>query len=197
MSVGPLTAARAGFQALYEQHLPAVLAYALRRAASEADAEDVAAETFAIAWRRADAIPDEPLPWLYGVARRVLANQRRSGRRRAGLLERLRLHTRSAEQQIAGGGPAVDALATLDPDDQELLRLVAWEELSHGEIGVVLGVTANAVAIRLHRARKRYAAAYDAITSNTSNRVKESADWRTSKGVTGRTVGTWRHEETR
>lgn len=195
MSAGlPLNAARAEFEALYERHVRAVLAYALRRAATEADAEDVVADTFAIAWRRADAIPDAPLPWLYGVARRVLANQRRSGRRRAGLLERLRLHGRPDAERATGEGPAVDALARLGPDDQELLRLVAWEELSHGEIAVVLGITPNAVAIRLHRARKRYAAIYAGMTSGS---VKESgASW-TSGGVTGRTVGTWRHEETR
>lgn len=158
----------AAFAVLVETHERAVLAYALRRATTHADAEDAAAETWAIAWRRRDVLPDDPLPWLYATARRVLANQHRGGRRRLALLQRLR--GRLDPTAIADpGGPSgpdpvvVEALARLRPDDAELLRLVAWEELEHARIAAILGVTANAVAIRLHRARARFAEVYREI----------------------------------
>ncbi len=77
------------FDALFEAHYRDVLRYVLRRAPL-ASAEDVLAETFLVAWRRSEQIPDDPLPWLLGVARRVLANQRRGELRRDALLGRLR-----------------------------------------------------------------------------------------------------------
>ena len=137
-----------------------VLAYALRRAMTEADAEDAAAETFAIAWRKIDVVPADALPWLLAVARRVLANQHRSGRRRAWLIEKLERHARPAPElpatDLPDDGPAIAALARLRGDDQELLRLVAWEELDQQTIAAMFGISPNAVAIRLHRARKRF-----------------------------------------
>ena len=160
----PDDARRARFDALFEATHRNVLAYCLRRVREPADAEDAAAETYAIAWRRLGDIPaGVELPWLYGVARRVLANQRRSAERRGGLLDRL-LHRAPAFAEPPGvdddDGPAIRALATLRPDDREVLRLVAWEALDHGEVATVLGISANAVAIRLHRARRRFAEAY-------------------------------------
>lgn len=151
------------FAELVRAHERAVLAYALRRTRTMADAEDAAAETWTIAWRRRDSLPADALPWLFATARRVLANQHRGGRRRHALLERLRgrapvevTETRLGEPE----GPVTRALEQLRPDDRELLRLVAWEELDHARIAVVLGISPNAVAIRLHRARARFAAAY-------------------------------------
>ena len=80
------------FRELFNSSYHHVLGYALRRAASRDDAADVVAETFLVAWRRLDDLPSEALtrPWLYGVARRVLANQRRSTGRRELLAARLR-----------------------------------------------------------------------------------------------------------
>lgn len=156
----------AAFATLVEDHERAVLAYALRRAATSADAEDAAAETWATAWRRRDALPDDPLPWLYATARRVLANQHRGGRRRTALLERLRGHGRSSSGGVLLGEPrsaVTEALERLRPGDAELLRLVAWEELGHARIAASLGISVNAVAIRLHRARARFATAYAAV----------------------------------
>jgi RNA polymerase sigma factor (sigma-70 family) len=154
------TSPLARFDALFTEHQRPVLAYAMRRTQTLADAEDVAAETFAIAWRKIEAVPaEEPLPWLYAVARRVLANHRRGNGRR----ERLAalLHVEDVATPMHAGedrdGPAFAALASLSPADQELLRLVAWEELGNQQIAAVLGITANAVAIRLHRARSRLA----------------------------------------
>ncbi len=146
----------ATFAALFEAHFEPLLAYARRRSPQLSDAEDLVADTFLVAWRRLDRLPARPeehLPWLYGVARRVLANQRRGAGRRTRLLQRLR-----SSFAVPSAGVTVDvgaALAALPELDQEVLRLIAWESLTHAEVGLVLGISANAVAIRLHRARKR------------------------------------------
>lgn len=145
---------------LFQAHERRVLAYAMRRTPSLADAEDAASETFSIAWRKIELAPGDALPWLLSIARRVISNQRRGRRRRAWLLLKLERHA-SAESAIlperdGSDGPALAALARLRNDDQEILRLVAWDELDHRAVGLVLGITPNAVAIRLHRARKRF-----------------------------------------
>jgi RNA polymerase sigma-70 factor (ECF subfamily) len=145
------------FRELFERHYGAISAYADRRCPS-ADADDVVAETFAVAWRRLDAVPtDDALPWLYSVARKVLANQRRSQRRWFGLLDRLRSEQPGAAREPRDGAPVVDALRRLKPDEREVLLLAAWEGLSHREIGLALGASENAIGIRVHRARKRLA----------------------------------------
>jgi RNA polymerase sigma-70 factor (ECF subfamily) len=157
----------ARFERLYAEHGRAVLAYAVRRATDAQDAADVVAETFLVAWRRFDAVPDGEAArlWLYGVARRTLANQQRSERRRQALAERLRRELPSA---LADGSlPAADtgairsALSTLGPDDQEILRLCGWEELAPAQIATVLGISRIAARRRLHRARRRLRAALE------------------------------------
>jgi len=154
------------FEELFAEHGRAVLAYALRRCPNPSDAEDAVAETFTVAWRRLTRVPPggEARPWLYGVCRRVIANQRRGEARRWRLLGRLTQHEPAIRTNATEGsgrsGPAIEALGQLRGDDQELLRLVAWEGLSHGEIATVLGITPNAVAIRLHRARHRFEAEF-------------------------------------
>src|SRR5947209_4298941 len=79
---------RGAFEELFTAHYWAVRGYVLRRDASAV--EDTVAETFLVAWRRLDSLSDDPLPWLLGVARRVLANQQRAERRRTALTARLR-----------------------------------------------------------------------------------------------------------
>jgi RNA polymerase sigma-70 factor (ECF subfamily) len=146
------------FRTVFESHYGAVRAYALRRCPVAPDAEDVVAETFTVAWRRLEQVPeDAPLPWLYGVARRVLANQRRGERRWLALLERLRQQPADVPTPEFDGPPVVEALRGLRPDDQEILRLAAWEGLSHAEIATALGISTNAATIRVHRARRRLA----------------------------------------
>lgn len=150
------------FTVLFQQTHAALLAYAVRRVADPTDAADVVAEAFLVAWRRIDEVPDGPeaRPWMFGVARRVLANAQRGDRRRLALADRLRL-------EIAEAVPAPDVATTtdveramhrLDEDDQEVLRLTAWEQLARDEIALVLGVSRGAVRMRLHRARRRLAA---------------------------------------
>lgn len=154
------------FARIYEAHYRSVLAYARRRCFSPADADEIVSETFLTAWRRLDVIPagDEALPWLFAVARRVIANHRRANRRRTDLGTRLAQQPEVGEAAIDAALVAgddqrrvLDALARLKHDDQELLRLVTWEALSHRHIGKVLGCTEAAVAVRLHRARARLA----------------------------------------
>ena len=183
----------ARFDALFTAHQRHVLAYALRRTQAPADAEDVAAETFTIAWRKIDAVPAaEPLPWLYAVARRVLANHRRGNGRRERLAALLRVEDvatpiRAGEER---DGPAFTALASLSPADQELLRLVAWEELGNQQIAAVLGITPNAVAIRLHRARARFA---DALARESPpDDLKYLDPNRTSADVKGTNSAAWK-----
>ena len=183
----------ARFDALFTEHQRHVLAYAMRRTRTLADAEDVAAETFTIAWRKFDAIPTEaPLPWLYAVARRVLANHRRGNGRRERLAALLRVEDVATPLRAGDDhdGPAFVALATLSPADQELLRLVAWEELGNQQIAEVLGITPNAVAIRLHRARARYA---DALArTRDSDDLKHLDPSRTSGEMKGTNDAAWK-----
>src|SRR5215218_3467894 len=133
----PRASRLARFDTLFTAHQRHVLAYARRRTQTWADAEDVAAETLSIAWRRFDSIPEsDPLLWLYAVARRVLANHHR-GRGRRERLAAL-LHVRDIPTPLRAGedldGPAFAALASLSGSDQEILRLVAWEELRNQAI---------------------------------------------------------------
>ncbi|MFC8597840.1 RNA polymerase sigma factor [Isoptericola sp. NPDC057191] len=150
----------ARFTALFEATHRPLLAYAVRRVADPADAADVVAEAFLIAWRRIEEVPVGPdaRPWMFGVARRVLANLHRGERRRLALADRLRAEV--AETFPGPDAPGSDverALGRLGEQDQELLRLVAWEQLARDEIALVLGITRASVRVRLHRARRRLA----------------------------------------
>jgi RNA polymerase sigma factor (sigma-70 family) len=160
------------FTALYRAHYAPVLRYACRRADPEL-ARDVAAETFLVAWRRIASVPADPaqaLPWLYGVARLVLANSDRSRRR----CDHLTLRLVHAAEPGAGQAPDLadavterarlrQALERLPATDQEALRLVGWEELDLAGAAAAMGCTRSAMAVRLHRARHRMARALAAI----------------------------------
>jgi RNA polymerase sigma factor (sigma-70 family) len=149
------------FGQLYRDQARAILAYALRRVDDPEDAADVVAETFLVAWRRLDEVPGDAGAklWLFGVARRVIANRHRAERRRTRLGERLAesLRTELATQPAPAGeaAEALRAIGGLDDDDRELLLLVSWEELSPGEVAKVLGISSLAARSRLHRARRR------------------------------------------
>jgi RNA polymerase sigma factor (sigma-70 family) len=187
------TSPLARFDALFAFHQRSVLAYAMRRTQTVADAEDVAAETFTIAWRKIDTVPvGEPLPWLYAVARRVLANHHRGNGRRDRLAALLRVDDVATPMRAGEDldGPVFVALGSLSPADQELLRLVAWEELGNQQIAAVLGITPNAVAIRLHRARARFA---DALARESrDDDLKYLDPSRTSDEVKGTNRAAWK-----
>ena len=153
------------FQETYRAHQRHVLAYFLRRT-DATSARDGAAETFLVAWRRIDDVPtgDSTLPWLYGVSRKVLANQRRSRDRLAALSMKLTTVGEPAEPspevvvlRRAEDEEMLDAVARLRPEDQEVIRLAVWEELPHAQVGEAIGTSAHAITQRLHRITKQLA----------------------------------------
>ncbi|OJU84652.1 MAG: hypothetical protein BGO11_11255 [Solirubrobacterales bacterium 70-9] len=154
---------RGRFEACFDQHYLAIFAFAARRVAAGESAEDVVADTFAIAWRRRDRIPDPALPWLYAIAANVIANQRRSTGRRRNLDQRLaeeagvRPHGGDPADSLAGRDELAAAFAGLAEADRELLRLVAWEGLSARDAALVVGCSPGAARVRLHRARRKLA----------------------------------------
>jgi RNA polymerase sigma-70 factor, ECF subfamily len=166
-------AAEAQFARLYSDYGRDVLAYVLPRAAGPEDAADVVAETFLVAWRRARDIPAGPHArlWLFGVARRVLANQRRGQSRRTRLAERLRDESVAAEATQPGPSRSdravLRALERLSKDDRELLLLAGWEELRSAQIARVLEISTVAARTRLHRARQRLRAELAAEEEDT------------------------------
>jgi RNA polymerase sigma-70 factor, ECF subfamily len=149
------------FRRVYAATFGPLLAYAIRRVEQPADAADIVAETFLVAWRRRREIPaeGEARLWLYGVARRVLANHHRGLARRERLGQRLRQRLMSFAPDPATEVPerlAVRAaLARLGELDREVLLLTAWEGLEPREAAVVLDVSPAAVRTRLSRARAR------------------------------------------
>ncbi len=144
------------FSALYEDSYGAIHAYACRRAGSEA-ADEIAAETFLVAWRTFDALPAEPLPWLYGVARNVVLrhhNERARRQQAWAALERDRSWSPLGSED--GGAPGLrEAWERLSAADREVLALVAWEQLSVADAARAVGCSAPVFSVRLHRARRR------------------------------------------
>jgi RNA polymerase sigma-70 factor (ECF subfamily) len=149
-------------EACFECNYRDVAAYCLRRLPRE-DAEEAVADVFAVAWRRIGDLPPPPEDrlWLFGTARRVVANQLRAARRRDRLLARLRSEP-AAPLSHEVGGDVGRALAALSKADRELLLLSAWEGLSPAEIAEVIGRPAPVVSTRLYRARSRFAHVYEA-----------------------------------
>jgi RNA polymerase sigma-70 factor, ECF subfamily len=149
---------RTRFEALYREHCGAVRAFVHRRVASAA-ADDVVSEVFVVAWRRLDQAPPDELPWLLGIARGVLANQRRGDARRLALRDRLTASVVTGFEHgpdWSGGESEVwRAFGSLSQRDQELLLLVAWDGLDRAQAASVLGVGTAAFSVRLHRARRR------------------------------------------
>lgn len=139
---------------------PDLLAYLQRRVGVD-DAPDLLGETMVVAWRRIDDLPAEPeraRMWLFGIARGTLLNHARGERRRWALADRLRGHARTdaAGPAADDGADVRDAIARLEPDAAELVRLVHWEQLSLTEAADVLGIPAST-------ARGRYAKAKDQL----------------------------------
>jgi RNA polymerase sigma-70 factor (ECF subfamily) len=159
---------KARLEDLFAAHSVSVVAYARRRS-DPATADDVLSEVFAVAWRRLDEVPADAGPWLLACARRVLANIRRTERRRLALLDRLRTATPQIGPGLPARGSAIGpALASLSERDREAVLLVAWEGLSAQEAAVVLGCSTRTFSVRIHRARKRLLAALQGQEASTS-----------------------------
>lgn len=132
--------------------------YLLRRMGPD-DASDAFSETLLVIWRRLEEVPSSnPLPWCYGVARRVASNHRRGRKRHLQLVERLEREPPPAPPEEHADPELEAALATLSSSDRELLHLWAWEGLEPRDIATVTGLTVNAATLRLSRARKKLAA---------------------------------------
>jgi RNA polymerase sigma-70 factor (ECF subfamily) len=165
------------FEHIYEDYSLRILAYCIRRADHEG-AADACSETFLVAWRRFDQIPPEPktLPYLYGVAARVLANQRRS------LHRKNKLHSKLANLGItavpdpavivarkAEDAEVVEAVRRLNPKDREIVMLYTWEELPRETIAEMMGMTKTAVDQRIHRSYQRLARALRHTMASNAN----------------------------
>lgn len=148
------------FNDLWDAHSARVLAYATRHVGHDA-AQEVVVETFLVAWRRLSDVPGQALPWLLVVARNTVANQKRSGYRRAALQDEL-----TRLQEIAASAPAADvtveqraevlaALAQMSAKEREALLLVQWDGLSVPEAAIAAGCSISAMHVRLFRARRR------------------------------------------
>jgi RNA polymerase sigma-70 factor (ECF subfamily) len=153
---------KVSFRNIYEQHYSRIRSYCLRRM-NQADAGDAVADVFAVAWRRIEDVPtgEATLPWLYGVAYRVVSDYRRGQGRRGRLGVRLRglspTPVDAPDSQLVQRQDYELVLASLDqlrPPDQEVLRLAVWEELSHGEIAAALNIKVATVRQRFHRAKR-------------------------------------------
>jgi len=164
------------FEALYRAYGRDIVAYCGWRAGSPSDAQDAVAEVFLTAWRRLPDIPDGDAArvWLYATARRVIATHWRTQRRRAGLQQRLES---TADRGPVGAGPDVgehalvhDALRRLDDGDREVLLLAEWEDLAPAEIATVLDCLPVTARGRLHRARRRFRAAYQRLAGGAPDR---------------------------
>jgi RNA polymerase sigma-70 factor (ECF subfamily) len=151
----------ARFETIYNATKDDIAHYLLRRCDSAVDAADIAAETFSVVWRRMSDLPadNEIRPWVFGVARRVLANHRRSDDARSRLALRLQHSFDEAARTAGGRHPSADsvhrALAGLSVIDRELLTLVVWDGRSPSDAAIAVGISAGAARVRLHRARQR------------------------------------------
>jgi RNA polymerase sigma-70 factor (ECF subfamily) len=152
-----------------------VLSRYFQRRHHDADAvsvDDLLAEVLAVAWRRFDDLPeDAELLFLYGIARNVLANTRRRSGRRAAITSRLRpvAPSPSAELEAIGDLTVRAALADLAPTDREILLLSAFEGCGPSECATVLGISTNAAAIRLSRAKQHFAERLHAADPESSS----------------------------
>jgi RNA polymerase sigma-70 factor (ECF subfamily) len=153
VSAGPDDAERRRFEDVVAVVYEPVQRY-LRRRTDEASADDVLGDVLLVLWRRLGDVPaDSPLPYAYGVARGCLANSVRSAARQERLVQRLARQPRAAAPD--DDAVLAEALEALPDADRELLRLWAWEQLAPAEIALVLGISANAASIRLHRAKQK------------------------------------------
>jgi RNA polymerase sigma-70 factor (ECF subfamily) len=167
----PMQSRETRFNRLHEQHFEAVRRYVWRRDPSLAD--DVVAETFLVAWRRVDEIPSDALPWLIAVARNVRLNAQRSVRRQEAVSARLAATTApTMHLDSSRDGESVGAaLDRLSAADREVLLLCVWDGLDRTAIAAVLGCTKANVSLRLHRARRRFAAALEATTAGSGGSI--------------------------
>ncbi|MFO7547386.1 MAG: sigma-70 family RNA polymerase sigma factor [Acidimicrobiia bacterium] len=188
-----MTAGDARFVELYERFHRHVYAYCRRRTHADM-VEDAVADIFLTVWHRIDQVPegDESLPWLYGVAFRVLSHQWRGVTRRRRLSDKLASigaeSVMAPEEYIVMGAESQmvhEALGRLKPTDQEILRLTAWEELALRDVAFALGISVGAVRQRLHKARKNLTREFNQVEkkSSASPAARKEGAWWQQKNV--------------
>src|SRR6478736_858442 len=167
--------ARDRFEALFREHVAGIASYCRWCLRSRGDAEDAVAEVFLVAWRRLDDVPagEAARSWLYATARRVVANEARADARRSRLNEKLIGQPVTIEEgeEEPLAGEVHEALAALAPRDRELLFLTECEGLTATEIGTIVCRPPVTVRVRLHRAKRRFRAAFEARTPATDTTV--------------------------
>lgn len=151
---------RTRFRFLYESTFGEIYAFVVRSRGTGGDVDDVIGEIYLAAWRRINYVPDPPDDrlWMYGVARNTLARFERSRRRRSQLFSRLSSQPNAGAPIIESSSShsnVTDAVAHLPKREREVIQLIYWDGLSQDEAATVIGCSANALRIRLHRAKKR------------------------------------------
>lgn len=171
------------FEAIFAATHRPVLAYALRRTETSSEAEEAVSETFLVAWRRLEQVPEPSLPWLLGTTRKVLANQRRSEKRRTPAgpnvdIEGLQLnrHEATLPERLGEQEAFAAAFASLGDRDREVLALIAWDGLEVREAAAAMGCSAPNFSLRLHRARRRLLAA---LRANGHSLAESRGPWAT------------------
>ena len=162
--------ARERLTGLWVEHHEPVTRFVARRV-SEALVDDVVSETFLVAWRRLDDVPADPRPWLFGVARNVLATHMRTHGRWRALSVRLEREPepghQGADDVAADRADLRRAWELLSDADREAIALVAWDGLTTVEAAHVLGCRPTTFSVRLTRARKRLLA-FSEVPSETA-----------------------------
>lgn len=166
---GVTRSAEGAFEDAVAPLVPLLLRYFARRVSPVDDAADCASETLIALWKHRTRLPGaetERRAWAYGIARKVLSNHRRGRVRRHLAHEALRAAAAVPVSSIPDEAfIAAEALKLLPERDQELIRLVVWEELSIAEAGRVVGVGPATARSRYSRALTRLRGAYEALDS--------------------------------
>jgi len=146
----------------------------LRRRANIDQVDDLVVDVMTVLWKRLDDVPaGAALPWAYAVARRCLSNTRRANARRLRLIRKLETERPIRDREPPGLDVELEeALESLPTDQEEILRLWAWEQLEASEIATVLGCSANAASIRLHRARRALKSAMERKTTTVDGHTR-------------------------
>jgi RNA polymerase sigma-70 factor, ECF subfamily len=148
------------FKSFYFEHNSTIRSFVFRRVKDFDVAEDIVAEVFLTAWKKFDHIPHESQQqrWLRNIAFHLMSNDWRARGRRERLKNRLWLvrdAPSSVEDAFEHDGEMIrSALKQLGLEEQLLLERFYWERLSYRVIASNLGISENAVAVRLNRARR-------------------------------------------
>ena len=167
---------RQRFEAFFRDNYTRLEQYVGRRVAN-VQVDDIVGATFVVAWRKFDQVEQASLPWLFRIASFEMKSSSRKARRDGHFLGSEMLDgVPNTVEEIFDGEPMREALAELSDVDQEILRLVHWDELTRPEIGEVLGLAVSAVNMRYHRAIARLEQRLSPTTTPTTNTPKEASD---------------------